>query len=122
MESFHDLQKSAKFQDQIIYDFYIRFLDKLFGKHDLIIIETGCENKENQDLIKDQWKVLEFHFKIPKRIKSTQKCVRQTLKHLVHHLNNTYQFKKPIQFNPQRETIRLGLETFAKTYTILKLT
>ena len=65
--------------------------------------------------------MIEFYFKVPKRVQSTQKCVRQTLKHIVDFLNNKYQFKQSIKFDPKRETIRIGEETFAKTYTIFNL-
>ena len=121
MDSFHDLQKSTQFEDKTIYDFFIRLLDALFGKHDQIVINSDCESEKNQQLIKDQWKMIEFYFKVPKRVKSTQKCVRQTLKHIVDFINNKYQFKQPLQFNLKRETIRNGDETFAKTYTIFNL-
>jgi hypothetical protein len=70
-ESFHDLEKSNKFEDKIIYDFFIKLLDALFGKHDNIIINLECENDKNQQLIKDQLKFISAYFEIPKRVFST---------------------------------------------------
>ena len=111
--SFHDLQKSEQFEDQTTHDYFVKLLDALFGKHDDIIIDSECETEKNQQLIKNQ---------VPKRVFSTQKCVRQTLKHIVQFLNNKYQFKQPIQFNPIRKTVRVGENTFAASYSVFSLT
>lgn len=121
MDSFYDLQKSTTFQDQTICDFFLRLLDSLFGKHDDIIIDLECETDINQQLIKNQWKPISLYFKVPKRVSNTKKCVRQTVKHIVDFLNNKYQFKRPIQFNTKRDTIREGLNVFAKNYTTFNL-
>ena len=121
MDSFHHLSQSLVFEDSIRHDILIRLLDQLFGQHNQIIINSECENEKNQQFIKDQFKTLQTYFFIPKRVVYTQKSVRQTVKHMIDFLNNQYQFKKPIQFNPKRETIREGERTCAVNYTILDL-
>lgn len=121
MDSFSDLQKSNALEDQMIYDYLIKLLDALFSKHDEIIIDLDCESEKNQDLIKDQAKFIVVYFEVPKRVFSTQKCVRQTLKHIVDYLNNKYQFKRAIQFKPIRKTVRAGEKTFAASYSLFSL-
>jgi hypothetical protein len=120
-ESFSDLQKSTQFEDQLIHDFFVKLVDSLFDKHDNIIINSECETEKNQQLIKDQCKFISLNFHVPKRVFSTQKCVRQTLKHMVEFLNNHYQFKKPMQFQPIRKTVRVGENTFATSYSVFSL-
>ena len=121
MDNFHDLEKSSVLEDQMIHYFFVKLLDMLFGKHDDIMINLECETEKNQQLITDQGKILGIYFGVSKRVISTQKCVRQTLKHMVDHLNNKYQFKQPIQFITRRETIREGSKVFAKNYTTFDL-
>ena len=105
MDFFHDLQKSTQFEDKTIHDFLIRLLDALFGKHDHIIINSDSESEKNQQLIKDQWKSISIYFKVPKTVLKTQKCVRQTLKHIVESLNSQYQFKQPIRFINKKKNV-----------------
>jgi hypothetical protein len=119
MNSFHDLEKSNNFDDYLIYIFLTKLIDTLFGKSDNIIIDSNSENEKNQQLINDQWKLIEFYFKVPKRVKSTQKYVRQTLKYIVEYLNNKYQFKQPIQWKQTTTSVRDGKKTFSKSYTTL---
>lgn len=102
MDSFSDLQKSTELIDKIRFQFLIAFLNEIFDRQNDIIIDEACETPKNQQLIKDHWKILEAYFKVPSRVKSTQKCVRQTLKNIVDFLNQQYQFKKPITFIPSK--------------------
>ena len=121
MDSFHDLEKSNKFEDRVIYDYLIKLLDALFSKHSEIMIDLDVESEKNQELIRDQAKFIGVYFEVPKRVFSTQKCVRQTLKHIVDYLNNKYQFKRQIQFQPIRKTVRAGEKTFAASYSVFSL-
>ena len=120
-ESFHDLQKSKQFEDQVIYDYLIKLLDNLFGKHDEIIIDGECESEKNQQLIRNQAKILIIYFLIPKRVFSTQKCVRQILKHIIDNLNTRYQFKRPIQFNLKKNYSRIENKVIGGCHTFLSL-
>lgn len=119
MNSFHDLAKSDNFDDSLIYGFLTKLIYELFGKSDNIVIDSNSENEKNQQLLNDQWKLIEFYFKVPKRVQSTQKYVRQTMKYIVEHLNNKYQFKRPIQWQHTIKTVRDGKQTFSKSYTTL---
>ena len=121
MDSFYDLQKSDQFEDQLIYEFLIKLLDWLFGKHDQIIIDIECESEKNQQLIRDQFSLIEWYFKVPKRVKSTQKNVRQTLKHIIDYLNNRYEFKNPIKMYSEKKSYREGSRVSSIGYTVLKL-
>jgi hypothetical protein len=120
-ESFHDLSKSKQFEDQVIYDYLIKLLDSLFGKHDEIIIDAECESEKNQQLIKNQSKILIIYFHIPKRVFSTQKCVRQILKHIIDNLNTRYQFKQPIQFNLKKNYSRIENKVIGSCHTVISL-
>ena len=121
MDSFLDLQKSTQFEDQTISDYFIRLLNALFGKHDHIIIDSDCENEKNQELIKNQAKILAIYFQVPKRVVSTQKCVRQTLKHIVDFFNSHYQFKQPIQFNLKKNYSRIENKVVGSCHTVFSL-
>src|ERR1700722_1026384 len=118
-DSLKQLTTSTIYEDLIRHDLFIRLLDILFKKHDNIVIDGSLETPDNQALIKRQSKVLSVYYKIPGRVFSTQRCVRQTLKHMVDFLNQTYQFQHPILFVNKRETIREGSYVYAKSYTIL---
>ena len=119
MNSFCDLEKSNNFDDYLIYIFFTKLISELFGKSDNIVIDSNSENEKNQQLITNQWKLIEFYFKVPKRVQSTQKYIRQTLKYIVDYLNNKYQFKQPIQWKHVNKTVREGKQTFSKSYTTL---
>lgn len=121
MESFYDLAKSAQFEDKMIHDCFIRLLDALFDKHDQLIIDSNCESEKNQQLILDQWKLISLHFQVSKRVCSTKKCVRQTIKHIVDFLNNKYQFKQPIQFNFKKDSVRVGDKILGSCHTDFSL-
>ena len=121
MDSFHDLEKSKEFEDKVISDYFIKLLDALFGKHSDIIIDSDCESELNQELIKDQAKILIIYFQIPKRVFSTQKCVRQTLKHIVDYLNNKYKFKEPIQFDLKKTYSRIENKVVGNCHTIFSI-
>ena len=99
MDCFSDLEKSSKLDDKMIYCFITHLLDQLYGQHKQVIIPSGEESEDNQQLIRDQWIIISYYFKLPRRIKATQKMVRQTLKNIVDYLNRHYQFKHPITFN-----------------------
>ena len=122
MNSFHDLQTSDKFEDKIIYDFFIRLLDQLFGKHDHISIDSECETEINQQLIKNQSKVISFYFKVPKRVFFTQKLVRQTLKHMIDFLNSEYKFQQSVQFYLKKVSTRIGDTVIGTCHTVFSLT
>ena len=117
MDCFNDLEKSAKLDDKVIYCFLINFLDLLCGKHDQIIIDNNCETETNKQLLEEQWKIIEIYFKVPKRVKSTQRCVRQTLKHIVDYLNSKYQFKNPIKFTPVKKNVWQNNKCISICYT-----
>jgi hypothetical protein len=121
MESFYDLAKSTQFEDKTIHDFFIRLLDALFDQHDHLIIDSNCESEKNKQLIKDQWKLISLYFQVPKRVCSTKKCVRQTLKHIIDNLNERYQFKQPIQFNLKKDSVRVGDTVLGSSHTDFSL-
>lgn len=120
-ESFHDLPKSKELEDKVIHDYLINLLDVLFGKHDNIIIDGDCETEKNQQLIKTQSKIISTYFDIPKRVFSTQKCVRQIMKHITDHLNTRYQFKQPIQFNLKKHYSRIDNKVVGSCHTVFSL-
>jgi hypothetical protein len=122
LESVHDLQKSSQIEDKIAYEFLIMLLDSLFGQHDQIIIDAKCETEENHQLIRDHWKTISIYFKVPKRVKSIKKCVRQTIKNITDYLNNTYQFVHPVQFHLQKNFVRVGPKVIASCHTNFSLT
>lgn len=105
MNCFTDLQKSNDLNDKMIHYFLINLLDLLFGDHLKIKIDANCENESNYKLICDHWPIIDYYFHVPNRIKQTQKCVRQTLKHIIDALNSKYQFKQPISFNPVKKSL-----------------
>lgn len=117
MEYFSDLQKSSQLDDNMIYYFLTNLLDRLYGQHEQIIIPSGEESEESQQLIRDQWIFIDVYFKVPKRVKTTERCVRNTLKYIVDYLNKTYQFKHPITFNPVRNNVRKGDKIISICYT-----
>ena len=121
MDCFQMLHGSPIFEDCIRYDILIRLLDTLFGKHDQIIIDSECENEKNQRLIKDQFAIFHNCYSVPKRVANTQKCVRQTLKHIIDFLNHQYQFKKPIQWVFKKTYQRIGKDVIASSHTQLSL-
>jgi hypothetical protein len=121
MNSIHDLEKSTQFKDQAIVNFFFRMLDALFGKHDQIILDNESETPENQKLIQDNWKLVSAFFHVPKRVLNLQKCVRQTLKHIVDHLNSQYQFQQPIQFITKKKTVWEKNVSTSLCYTELNL-
>ena len=119
--SFHDLKNSSDFEDLICHDLFIRLLDAIFGKHDDITVKGECESEKNIELIKDQWRHIECSYKLKNRVKSTKKCVRQTIKNIIDYLNITYQFKQPIQFIPKKQSFRSGSLSTSYSYTCLTL-
>ena len=119
--SFKDLSDSKNMEDQVIFDYLKRLLANLFGRHDDIIIDFHCETDVNHQLIRDQWKSISLYFKVPNRVKSTQKCVKQTLKHIVDYLNNHYQFTSPIKMSSEKKSYRAGDLQSSINYTILNL-
>ncbi len=121
MNTFNDLAKSQFFEDCVRYSVFIKLLDTLFDKHNEIIINSSTESETNQEFIKDQIAIIHGCFNVPKRVFQTQKCVRQTLKHIVEFLNQEYQFKNPIQFITRRDTVREGSNVFARNYSTLDL-
>ena len=81
----------------------------MFGKSTgEIIIDNDSENAKNQQLIKDNWEFLKYHFNIPKTVINTQKLVRQTFKYVVDYLNDKYKFQKPIEFIPKKILLEKG--------------
>lgn len=105
MNCFTDLQKSNEFHDRMTHYFLTNLLDLLFGSHDTIHVDATCENESNHKLVHNQWEIIDAYFHVPTRIKHTQKCVRQTLKHIIDTLNSKYQFKQPIIFNPIKKNV-----------------
>lgn len=100
--SFHDLLNSTQPQDRMIHDFFVILLDQLFGQHDQIRIDKQTENKRNHEIIKHNWKMIRLYFDVPDSAKYTQKCVRQTLIHIINKLNQIYGFTKPLKFEQKR--------------------
>lgn len=121
MNSFFDLEKSSDFCDNMIFLFVTKLVNELFGKSDNIIIDQESETEKNHQYINSQWKAMELYFKIPKRILSKQKIVRQTMKYIVENLNEKYQFNQPLKWQPVTKTFREGSKTFGKSYTIFSL-
>ncbi len=121
MDSFHDLEKSSIFEDKMIYYYFVKLLDELFDKHDGIIIDNNCETEKNQELIKNQAKIVGGYFMVPKRVLETQKCVRQTLKYIVEYLNSKYQFKHPLKMFYEKKSYREGKKVTSIGYTVFQL-
>lgn len=119
MDSFFDLENSTDFSEKMIFLFVTKLVNELFDKSDNIIIEQECETEKNHQYINSQWKTLELYFKIPKRILGTQKFVRQTMKYILEYLNEKYQFKRLIRWEPVTKTVRLGQTTCSKSYTAI---
>lgn len=123
MNSFQDLKKSDILEHQIIYQFIVTLFDTLFQKHDNIIIDAKCENDDNLKFIQNNSKFLEFYFDVPKRIltSATQKSIRQTIKHLVEHLNAQFKFQNPIKFHLKKIYSRVNGKVVGSSHTILTL-
>lgn len=102
MENFHSLHNSLIFEDRMSHDLFLALLDAIFGQHERIQITPETESEKNQKLIKDYWTWIRTLYCTPDRVKYVNKCVRQTLLHIVQHLNNTYHFQTPIKFEPKR--------------------
>lgn len=120
MNCFQDLSKSNKFDDQLVHHVFITLLKSIFQKHDNIIIDTNCETDENQLFIKTHAKLLANYFGIHKRVFSTQKCVRQTIKHMIEYLNTQYKFQNPIQMIHEKKSQRDGDKVISICHTTLK--
>jgi hypothetical protein len=106
MENFHILHESMQFEDRMSYEFMIALLDDMFGQHDRVIINTETECEKNRQFIKNNWKLIRQYYHVPDRLKYTQRCVRQTLIHIIDYLNGKYQFKQPIKIEHRRNDYR----------------
>lgn len=119
MNSFSDLEKSTDFNDNMIFIYLTKLITQIFGKLNDIVIDQLCETDQNQKLIIDQWKLIDFYFKVPKRVLNTQKIVRQTIKYIVDYLNETYQFKQPVKWDVINKAVREGKNVISQSYTTL---
>ena len=109
MDTFNDLQKSDRGEDRLKHDFLINLLDQLFGKdqHSKVIrIDSSIETDERHRDIKNCWKMIQQYYRVNNSVKYTKKLVRQTLMHIVHYLNDKYDFKRPIKFEFHRYDYR----------------
>jgi len=100
--SFEDLKNSAQPDERMSYEFLIILLDKLFGQHDHVRVDAEAETEHNHGIIFLQWKQLQHYYNLPSTVKKTQKLVRQTLKHIIEHLNKKHHFTQPIKLEQKR--------------------
>jgi len=106
IDNFHDLRQSSQPEERIYHDFLILLLDQLFGQHDQIRIDMETETNENHATIKQQWKLIHKYYGVPDSAKYTQKCVRQTLIHIVNNINHRHGFIHPIKVVHKRHNFR----------------
>lgn len=124
MNSFFDLKNCPQFQIKSSYDLLIMLLNNLFGEDSyqkMIKIDLEIETEKNHQLILDQWDAIRLLYKSPNSIKKTQKLVRQTLKHIIIYLNETYKFSQPIRFISKRDAYRKDDKVITPTYVELSL-
>ena len=120
--NFADLINSKSLQDQAIHGFITSLLKTIFGKSiGEIIIDKECETEQNQKIIQESWEFIELNFNVPKRVKNTQKLVRQTFKYVVDTLNQRYSFQKPLEFIPKDDRKRIDGKVVNVAYSILKM-
>jgi hypothetical protein len=108
-KDFNDLINSTSLQDIAIHGFVTSLLQRICGQSNgLITIDSQYETPLNHHLIKDNWKFIQSIFNLPNRIKNNQKLIKQTIKYLIHDLNQKYSFQKPIQFDSKKISTRNG--------------
>ena len=119
IDSFCELLHSHNHDDCIRYHLFVQILDQVFGQHDQILIEPSHETASNHQYIIDKWPALTYYFQIPIKVRSQERCVRQTIKYIVTFLNKRYQWVCPIQFQYVKKTFRDGDRTYGKSFTVL---
>jgi hypothetical protein len=121
--SFNDLKTSNQLDEQLLYEFFISLLDKLFGQHDQMCINMETETEHNHGIIFLQWKAIKQYFSLPSSVKNTKKLVRQTLLQIVNRLNKKYQFQNPIRMEHKRiDTYEKGIGNITKHWINFSLT
>ena len=119
--SFSDLSNSKSPVDQSLFVFVDCLLKNIFGiSSDEIIIDKECETKKNHELILNSWEFVEWNLNVPKRVMNTQKLVRQTFKYIIDFLNAKYQFEQPVEFIPQKISVREGDRVISIVNVLIK--
>jgi hypothetical protein len=110
MDNLFSLETSPLLVDRIKFLTFTQFVNHLFNekveKDHIYIYNSKLENEANHKFILDNWELTHMFDCHTEYNRKTKRLTLQILNCITKHLNETYHFKQPVQFDHIRETIR----------------